>query len=340
MNQMSAEERRRLLAAAYGREGAGLEPAEAQRLTELMQPQLDGPPAGRHDAEVVNDASVPQPLPSLARRPRRAFALLATAAALVAAFTAGWAVNAWVPASTSAAGMVAVGDSIAATRVVARAALANQTDPGTLVYIGTLFDAAVWEARSTDRATRCFIAAPLTETNGTHLSEVLACAPETENGARLSSYPVTADEYSAKEVVDAWWTDAQPARLMSTWVDVKTTTAPLEPNAVVERTAQIVFKLGGPHATPVAVFGLTSLWAVERQDLHCVYAVTLIGPAADASTYRESSSCRDELVYGEQQTWTYPSDEFDPSSAPSGKYFRTVVTWLPGQDPVATLRKQ
>lgn len=344
MNYTSEEERRRLLAAAYGREGTGLEPAQAQRLAELMQPQSEAPDGHSAERPITE---VPDSAPALQRdspptpRARRSVVLIGAVAALAVAFAGGWvASSAAAPVPPTAAAMVSVGDSIATTRAAAQAAVASQADPDSLVYIGTIFDGVVWEARSADRATRCFALVSTAESDDTHRAEVVSCAAEEDTGTRLSSSPIMGDEYSAKEVVDAWWTDAQPARLTWTWVDVNTTTALLEPNAVVERTAQLVFDQGGPHATPVAVFGLTSLWAVERQDLHCVYVVTLVGPDADGSTVQQSSSCRDELVYGEQQIWTYPSDEFAPPAAPSGKYIRTVITWPAGQDPVATLRKE
>jgi hypothetical protein len=342
--EAAEDERRRLLAAAYGRAGAGLEPAEAERLAELMTPLADVP------ADGGDDARGPGPSPDVSRRgqqadasstPRRrsrALGAVGALAVLLATFATGWAAGNGVQTREDTVTQIPVDDAIAATLDAARTAAAGEADPDTLTYIGTLFGSAVWEARSADRSDRCFVISAIPDESGPARADLLACAEESAGAAELWTTSTFSESYTARGTIQAEWAGQRPAQLVPAWTDISTT--PLEPNAVIERTGKVVLQSAGSGAIPVAVFGLTSLWAVHRQDdLRCVYAVTLV-PGSDGSTYRESSACRDDLVYSEQQTWTYPSDDFAPLDTPSGKYIRAVITWLPGEDPVATLRSE
>ncbi|WP_402844738.1 hypothetical protein [Microbacterium sp. GXS0129] len=342
-DEAAEDERRRLLAAAYGRAGAGLEPAEAQRLAELMAPVTELP----HDRSV----DAPEPSPSThARRPgqqadastarRRPRTLMAVGAlvVLLATFAAGWAANNGLQTREDAVTQITVDESIAATLNAARVEVARAADPDTLLYIGTLFGGVVWEARSADGETRCFVIAAIPDGSQPSSADVLGCVAETAGAAELGTTSKSGESYTARGTIQAVWQEGRPAQLEPDWQDVTMTA--LETNAIVERTRAAARGDGSGSAIPVAISGLTALWAVERDGLHCVSAITLSGSDVNTAGYESAESCRDDFVYGETQTWTFPGPEFSFPAESSGRYIRTVITWPPGEGPVATLREQ
>jgi len=336
------DERRRLLAAAYGRTGAGLEPAEARRLAELM-PAVAEVPAGRFNAQEPDPsphASRPgqqADAPSARRRPRTLIAAGALAV-LLATFAAGWAANNGLQTREEVVTQIPVDEAIAATLNAARVEVAREADPDTLLYVGTLFGGVVWEARSSDGATRCFVIAAIPDASQPSSADILSCSAETAGAAELWTTSKSGDSYTARGTIQAVWREGRPAQLEPDWQDVTMTA--LETNAIVERTRPAARGVGSASAIPVAVSGLTALWAVERDGLHCVYAITLSGSDANTAGYESADSCRDDFVYGETQTWIFPGPEFSFPAESSGRYVRTFITWPPGEDPVATLREE
>ncbi len=336
------DERRRLLAAAYGRSGAGLEPAEARRLAELM-PAVADVPAGRLDAQEPGPsprASGPgrqADAPSARRRPRTLMAVGALVV-LLATFAAGWAANNGLQTREDAVTQITVDESIAATLNAARVEVARVADPDTLLYIGTLFGGVVWEARSADGETRCFVIAAIPDESQPSGADVLGCVAETAGAAELGTTSKSGESYTARGTIQAVWQEGRPAQLEPDWQDVTMTA--LETNAIVERTRAVARGDGSGSAIPVAISGLTALWAVERDGLHCVSAITLSGSDVNTAGYENANSCRDDFVYGETQTWIFPGPEFSFPAESSGRYIRTVITWPPGEDPVATLREE
>lgn len=336
------EERRRLMAAAYGRAGADLEPEQARRLAELLAPADDAPAAQEDEhltpgPQAARDTHRPRTRVRVAGPVRRALLAVGAAVILVVTFVAGWAGHDWAQAPDTAASWIPVSETVATTLNAARVEIANEADPDTLVYIGMLYGSVVWEARSVDGESRCFVIAAIPDASQPSSADLLSCTAETTGAAELWSTSASGETYTARSTIQAVWREGTPAQLEPVWHDV--TISALEPNAIINRTRPVP-----PHdavtATPVAVSGLTALWAVDQDGLRCVYAITLSGSDVNTAGYESAASCRERVTSSEQTTWIFPGPEFSFPPAPSGRYVRTVVTWLPGQDPVATLREE
>ncbi|MFK4789063.1 hypothetical protein [Microbacterium sp. ZW T5_56] len=334
MDDSSDEERRRLLAAAYGREGAGLDAVEKQRLTELLR-SAHSPLADTHQRDDAGALAHPVETVALstaatAQHPRRLLvSLLTIVGVAVVALAVGWVGRGWIPVPATDEAQIPVDAAVAATLDAARGEVANEADPNTLVNIGMLNGAVVWEARSADRDSRCFVLATIPDASQPAGADLLTCTPESAGAAELWSTSASGELYTARGTIQAVWGGQRPAQLEPMWQEV--TVTPLAPSVIIDRTRAAPSEGEGTIATPVAVSGLTALWAVERDGPRCIYAITLSGSDVNVAGFESASSCRED---GESPTWTFPGPDFNSPDAPP---VRTVITWVPGEEPVASL---